>query len=101
MAQINEYKLVADFNIWSLNNEGVEIYTIITEDGEVLFDVIEEDFIDMVNKGIVNSEGFYYLLNNPTEEQIREYAKQYGIHWREIKNVDEFFEDVVKSQQNS
>jgi len=46
--------------------------------------VYEDDFITMIDLGIVNSEGFYYLLGNPTDDQIREYAKMYGIHWTDL-----------------
>lgn len=81
--EIKKFKMVADFNIWSLSHDD-EIYTITTEDGEELFDVIEEDFLTMVDEGIVNHEGCYYLLNHPTEEQIREYAARWGIKWKEF-----------------
>ena len=81
MDRFKEYKLVADFNEWSKNNDPDKLYCITTEDGEELFDVYEEDFISMIDNNIVNSEGNYYLLNNPSEEQIEQYAKQYGIHW--------------------
>jgi hypothetical protein len=87
MAKFKEYKLVADFNEWSKNNDPDKLYCITTEGGEELFDVYEEDFISMIDNNIVNSDGNYYLLNNPSEEQIEQYAKQYGIHWIDLNDA--------------
>lgn len=86
MAKFPEYKLVADFNEWSKTHDQDKVYAITTEDDEHLFDVYEDDFISMIDKGIVNDEGFYYLLNNPTDQQFKEYAKQYGILWTDKQN---------------
>lgn len=86
MAKFSEYKLVADFNEWSKTHDQDKVYAITTEDDEHLFDVYEDDFISMIDKGIVNSDGVYYLLNNPTDQQIKEYAKQYGILWTDKQN---------------
>ena len=84
MIAINDFKLVADFNDWSQTHDSDKLYCITKENGEELFDVYEDDFITMIDLGIVNSEGFYYLLGNPTDDQIREYAKMYGIHWTDL-----------------
>lgn len=81
MAKFNDYKLVADFNEWRQNNDPDKLYCVTTEDGEELFDVYEDDFITMIDKGLVNSEGCYYLLNNPTQDQIESYAREFGILW--------------------
>jgi hypothetical protein len=78
---ITDYKQTISFSEWAKTHNPDKIYCVCTESLEALFDVYEDDFIEMVDKGIVNSEGHYYLLNNPTEEQIREYAKRYGIDW--------------------
>lgn len=87
MDKFKKYKLVADFNVWSKTNDPDKIYCICTEDGEELFDVYEDDFLSMVDNGIVNCDGYYHLLNNPTQEQIAEYAKQYGIHWTDLERT--------------
>jgi hypothetical protein len=84
MIAINDFKLVTDFNNWSQTHDPDKLYCITKENGEELFDVYEDDFITMIDLGIVNSEGFYYLLGNPTDDQIREYAKMYGIHWTDL-----------------
>lgn len=95
--ELTKFKMVADFNIWSLSHDD-EIYTITTEDGEELFDVIEEDFLTMVDEGIVNHEGSYYLLNNPSEKQIREYAARWGIKWIDVD--DPYFCNILQQSFN-
>lgn len=92
MARFNEYKLIADFNDWQETHDPDKLYCIMTEDGDILFDVYEDDFISMIDNNIVNSEGYYYLLNNPTEEQIEQYARQYGILW-----IDKEMESLINS----
>lgn len=75
------YKHILNFNELNNSDNFVEIYCISDEEGNELFDVLEEDFITMVDLGLVNSEGLYYLLNKPSMEQIAEYAKKFGIMW--------------------
>ena len=86
MARFKKYKTVVDFNEWKKTNDPDKIYAITSENDEHYFDVVEEDFIKMIDLGIVNHEGLYYLLNNPTEEQIAEYAAKYGILWIDLEN---------------
>lgn len=81
MARFKKYKLATDFNEWRKDNPNTEIYAITTYGGEVLFDVTEEDFIKMVDKGIVNGEGNYFLLGHHTEQSMAELAEMYGILW--------------------
>ena len=78
---MTNYKYTVSYSHWVTTHNPDTIYCICTENLEILFDVFEDDFIKMVDRGIVNSDGYYYLLNNPTEEQIREYAREYGIRW--------------------
>lgn len=86
MARFKEYKLKAEFNEWKKTNDPDKLYCIMTENGEELFDTYEDDFIEMINKGIVKADGFYHLLNKPTEEQMAEYAKNYGILWTDYED---------------
>ena len=81
--QLHDFKTIAKYENWVKKHEDEEIYAIVMADDfdEVLFDVTEDDFNEMVDAGIVNSEGSYYLLNNPTLEQIRQYAYRWGIKW--------------------
>lgn len=82
MAKFKNYKMVAHFETWSKSHDD-EIYGIVSEDdiNEHYFDVLEKDFNTMADLGLVNTEGSYYLLNHPTEEQISEYAERWGILW--------------------
>ena len=80
--EIKEFKLVADFEVWKENHNPDKLYCIYSPDGKrELFDVYEDDFIEMMDLGIVNTEGMYYLLGEPTDDDIREYAKRWGIRW--------------------
>lgn len=78
---IKDYKLVANYDEWVATHNPDKVYCITSGDGDELFDVYEDDFITMIDLGIVNSDGFYYLLGNPDEDTIKEYAKLYGIKW--------------------
>lgn len=79
--EFKQYKHILSYNELDGADEKFEIYCITDIDGNELFDVLEEDFITMVDLGLVNSDGFYYLLNNPSQEEISEYAKKFGIKW--------------------
>jgi len=82
--KFNKYKLVTDYNEWKKTHKPDKVYCVTRESGELLFDVYEDDFIEMVDNGLVNSEGRYFLLNDPTDEQIAEYAAKYGIWWTDF-----------------
>lgn len=79
--EFKAYKHILNYNELINSNEMVEIYCITDIDGNELFDVLEEDFITMVDLGLVNSDGSYYLLDNASQEEISEYAKNFGIKW--------------------
>lgn len=79
--EFKQYKHILNYNELNDADERFEIYCISDIDGNELFDVLEEDFITMVDLGLVNSDGFCYLLNNPSQEEISEYAKKFGIKW--------------------
>lgn len=81
MKQFNAYKQTLNFLDWYETSDFEEVYCITDNNGNELFDVLETDFIEMVDKGIVNSNGDYYLLNNPTDDEIAQYAKEYGVKW--------------------
>ena len=75
------YKHILNYDELINSHKKVEIYCITDIDGNELFDVLEEDFITMVDLGLVNSDGSYYLLNDASQEEISEYAKNFGIKW--------------------
>ena len=79
--EFKEYKYILNYNELEKSEKEFEIYCISDAEGNELFNVMEDDFITMVDNGIVNSDGDYYLLGNPSKEQIAEYAKKYGIMW--------------------
>ena len=85
MARFKEYRLVADWNEWRPTHPK-DVYAITTIDGEFLFDVYEDEFIEMSDAEICSWEGDYHLLGNPTEHQMAEYAKKYGILWSDLEN---------------
>ena len=78
---VDDYKYVLDFNEWDKTENKQEVYCITDNNGNQLFDVFEDDFSKMYNNGLVNGEGDYYLLGNPTKEDIKKYQKMYGIKW--------------------
>lgn len=80
--KIKEFKHEFSFNEWEKTHNPDKLYCISTPDmTQELFDVYEDDFIEMIEQGIVNGDGCYYLLGKPTEEDIKDYAKKYGIKW--------------------
>jgi hypothetical protein len=78
----DRYKMVADYNIWKLqgDNEDLDITAIHSTDGKFLFDVLEDDYEEMLNADIVENG---YLCGQPTDEQIKEWQAKYGILWTE------------------
>lgn len=83
MSRFKQYKTIANYNEWRKTHGTEEIYAIVSakDINEHYFDVTDADMVEMIEQGIVNSEGHYYLKNNPTEEQIAQYAAKYGILW--------------------
>ena len=87
MARFKAYKTVINFNDWKKNNDPDKIYAITNETGDVhYFDVYEDDFIEMIEAGLVNHEGIYFLVNNPTEKEIAAFAAKYGILWLDLEH---------------
>lgn len=85
--RLERYKMVADYDIWKLQgeNEDIDITAIIRmkADGlrsEFLFDVLEEDYEEMLNADIVEGG---CLCGSPKDDQVREWRAKYGILWTE------------------
>jgi len=49
-----------------------------------LFDVLEEEFIAMLNLGLINDEGSYYFLMPLSNEDIKKYRKMFATGFRDI-----------------
>lgn len=54
-------------------------YTSDGSEGEFICDMIESDFIELVDAGLINSEGFYYLLKPLTDKQKDLLKENHGI----------------------
>lgn len=80
--KLEKYKMVADYDIWKLqgNNEDLDIWAIHTADGKFLFDVLEEDYEQMLDADLVENG---YLCEQAIDEQIKEWQAKYGILWTE------------------
>ena len=80
--ELEKYKMVADYDIWKLqgDNEDLDIWAIHTADGKFLFDVLDDDYMEMLNADIVDNG---HLCGNPTDDQVKEWRAKYGILWTE------------------
>ena len=76
----DKYKLVADYNLWIMQagNEDKDIWAIHDCDGNFLFDVLEEDYLEMLDLDLVECG---YLLASHTADEIAEYQKRWGVLW--------------------
>lgn len=79
--RLDKYKLVTDYNLWIMQegNEDKDIWAVNTHNGTFLFDVLEEDYIqipaEMLECGCLDE--------NITKEQIDDLRMRYGILWTE------------------
>lgn len=88
--ELKKYKMVADFNLWVMqdDNNNIDITAIHDNGRNFLFDVLEDDYEEMFYKDIVEGDE---LLGEPSDEQIEEWRTKYGILWTEhIKD------DIIK-----
>ena len=92
--ELMRYKLVADYTIWSLqgDNEDKDIWAIHTKDGKFLFDVLEEDYVKLLDAEKVDSG---YLEPCVTEDEITQMQHDYGILWTE-----EFSKEIIECGKN-
>ena len=92
--ELTRYKLVADYTIWSLqgDNEDKDIWAIHTKDGKFLFDVLEEDYVKLLDAEKVDSG---YLEPCVTEDEITRMQHDYGILWTE-----KFSEEIIECGKN-
>ena len=82
-----KYKLSVDYREWVKTHNSDEIYAITSAEGDHLFDVCEEDFIEMADLGLVTTDGFYDVTNNPSESVLAKYAEKWGIYWTDKEVV--------------
>lgn len=89
--RLEKYKMVADYNLWIMQegNEDKDIWAVNTHDGKHLFDVLEEDYIQIPGK-ILECD---CLDESVKEEQIDDLRMKYGILWTE-----HITDDITKSE---
>lgn len=85
MERFREYKTVADFNQWRKENKDVEVYCIYDSAGNELFDVAEDDFVKLLDLGMVDGDT-RQLRADMTENEIEGLCAGYGILWTD-KNI--------------
>ena len=77
--EVEQYKMVVDYNIWSLgDNADLDITAIYSQDGNFLFDVLDEDYIKMLDDGVVLD---WTLIEGLTDKDIKGLQAKYGILW--------------------
>lgn len=77
------YKMVADYNEWVKqgDNANKDIWAIHNPKGDFLFDVLEEDYIKILDADMVYDG---YLNEGVTDSQIDELREKYGILWLNV-----------------
>ena len=65
---------------------GQEIYAIHSDEScnTHLFDVLETEFITMLELGLINGEGSYYFIKPLSDKDIKVYRKKYATGFRDI-----------------
>lgn len=74
----NEYKMVADYNLWRVGNKDKDIWAIHNDKGEFLFDVLGDDYEEMLDLDLVEDG---YMTKPHTNEELLAYQKRWGILW--------------------
>lgn len=82
MGTRDDYKLVADYNLWIMQagNEGKDIWAVHDHEGHFLFDVLEEDYEEMLDLDLVDCG---YMTAPHTEAELLDYQRRWGILWTE------------------
>ena len=78
--EFKRYKLKVDFNVWRKDNKNVEVYCIYDSNGNELFDVVEDDFIKLLDMGCVDSDT-RQIHADVTASEIKVMCGLYGIYW--------------------
>ena len=75
-----KYKLVADYNVWveQDDNENKDIWAIHDDMGHFLFDVLGDDYDEMLDLDLVDDG---YMLAPHTQEELLGYQAKWGILW--------------------
>lgn len=77
-----------------------EIYTILDKEGEALFDVLQEDFYEMVNEALVDEETQMLLEENTDWENLQEeYGVDITIDPYAVKNIKFLNNDTVSERK--
>ena len=79
---LNRYKMVADYNLWikQCDNDKIDIWAIHDTKGNFLFDVSENDYIQMDDENLVEDG---HLVKELDDQQLSELRMRYGILWTE------------------
>ena len=83
--RLGEYKYVLDYNEWVQqgDNESKDIFSLHLKDHHV-FDVFEDEFCALDDKGYLSSnEGYYELREDLGADDLHRLQAEYGILWSE------------------
>lgn len=83
--RLGEYKYVLDYNEWVQqgDNESKDIFSLHLKDHHV-FDVFEDEFCALDDKGYLSSnEGYYELREDLGADDLHRLQAEYGILWTE------------------
>ncbi len=89
-----EYKMVADYNLWVMQagNEDTDITAIHDSEGKFLFDVLEDDYLEMLDLDLVEDG---YMMAPHTEEELADYQRRWGVLWTD-KVTEEQLEQMKR-----
>lgn len=83
--KLGEYKMVADYPAWVQqgDNKNKDIFSLHLKDHHV-FDVFEDEFCALDDKGYLSSnEGYYELREDLSADALHRLQAKYGILWTE------------------
>ena len=83
--KVGKYKMVADYPAWVQqgDNESKDIFSLHLKDHHV-FDVFEDEFCALDDKGYLSSnEGYYELREDLSADDLHRLQAEYGILWTE------------------
>ena len=82
----SKYKLVADYNEWVAqgNNADIDIWAMHDVNGHFIFDVLEEDYVKMLDADLVAGG---YLKKELSNDELNALRRQYGILWTDSLTI--------------
>lgn len=102
MKKFVSYKLEADFNVWVKQdcNGAIDITAVHDKDGNFLFDVLEDDFAEMCEKGMIDDESGTAMLYGDFNAQAAQLAAKYGVFWTDTDKKNVIHIDFLKQMKD-